>query len=913
MIGRSTVDLSGSPIGEQLQGDQQDQALAIGTDFESGDSDQKNWRFGYRRPDGSLLTADVSLQALRSADGELQYVLGFIEDVTDRIELARRLELDDLVATTSARFIDVTPNTIAAATNTTLEDLGTFFQCSRVDLIENDTMGRTIRLSSVWCGTEDAATRPELLPVISDVTQPTVLDDIAGFGSVAVVPIVRGDRISDQLILSGIDRSTCGEQELQALAAIGNLLAGLHARVEAQIYLDVAFEDAPVGISVRAADSTLLAANQAYADFLGYESPAEMIGAEAASVVAPAESGLASNIPQTVGVLGTFLIDRMNFVRQDGTPAIGRVHAKRVPGLAKDEVLTLSHIEDLTTTAINEKALEVSQQRFRDLVENSPAITMLFNREMEITYASPSIAKIGWDPEQLEGKPITSLPPEAATKLLAEVEWVVAHGRARHFDWAPHGVDGDQWLRVAAVPETDTDGSTSGVILVAVDDSARRKSQSELMFQAHHDLLTGLANRKSLLDHLEQALNKPDREQVTLFFLDIDRFKVVNDSLGHGAGDELIQRVAQRLREAVRSNNLVARFGGDEFVIVVDGPLSEDEALSISKRIHDSLADPILIDDHELYVTVSVGIAFSYRDDAEQLISNADAAMYEAKDGGRNRTVVHTAGVKQLSGERFRTESELRRALPRGEFEPFFQAEVDLETGELLGGEALIRWHHPERGLLAAGQFVEIAEECGLITDIGDWVMNQACEVLRDWQSDPATAHLSMRVNLSANQLSERDVIGRVTRALADSGADASGLCLEITETVLMADAAASLKVLRQLRDLGLTLAVDDFGTGYSSLAYLKQFPVNILKIDRSFVDGLPFDGNDLAIVKSIIGLATALGLDLVAEGVETEAQGTSLLTMGCKRAQGYFYGRPIPRPEFETNELFAKVLAVSR
>jgi diguanylate cyclase (GGDEF)-like protein/PAS domain S-box-containing protein len=909
--GRRLSQLRGSNISDVLQTVEKTRLETVETgliDPRQPMAPQKNIR--YERPDGTSVFADATFHPLRSADGEVIFLLGYLEDVTDRFDLDKQRLLDDLVASTSARFIDVTPASVAEATRAALQSIGEQFGCRLVSLTEKPHAAATLRRHELWSDLpleDEAQTMQRLVDIGATIDRWTVMHD-PDMGSLALVPVARTGQSPDVLALSASSDRTWSDREAQTLGAISSLLAGLYARIEAQIYLDVAFDDAPVGISVRSNDSTLLAANQAYADFLGYDSPAEMIGVASTGVVSNSDASVADNIPRTVDELGTFTVDRMEFTRKDGSTALGRVNAKRVGGLSKDELLILSHVEDLTSADHREKALEASQQRFRDLVENSPAITMMIDEALNITYASPSVTKVGWTRHELVGTNVDNLPPEAANQLAMEVRRVMASGRPRHFDWAPRGHEGAHWLRVAAVPQTNDANENDGVIMVAVDDSARRATQAQLLHQAHHDPLTGLANRTALNDHLEQMLSWQDAERPAVIFLDVDRFKVVNDSLGHGVGDKLIKQVAERLVQSVRSGNMVARFGGDEFVIVVDGPIDVEQALGVSERIRASLVPPFTIDEHELYVSVSMGIAFLDSDDVELAISRADAAMYQAKEAGRNRAAVFSPDVEYLPGERIRTEAELRRALLNNQLEPFFQAEVDLATGALLGGEALVRWFHPDRGLLAAGEFISIAEDCGVISEIGDFVMHEACTVLHEWQSNPATAGLTVRVNLSAHQLTERDIVDRVVAALEATGADPAGLCLEITESVLMADAEASLKVLQELRDLGPTLAVDDFGTGYSSLSYLKLFPVDILKIDRSFVDGLPTDSNDIAIVKSIISLANALGLDLVAEGVETIEQGKSLLGMGCTRAQGYYYGRPMPRSDFEASDLFQQM-----
>ncbi len=832
----------------------------------------------YRRPDNSVVLADLRLNRLLDKDGNLELYLGFAENVSDREALIAQQRRDALITQIAARVIEFDPSELEHHVAQILAELEDAFQADQVVLIRNSADESE---ALYWSARGLTSNRP------------------AETGSTVRMPLRETQQGPDELLAVFPSDRPESESVRTGLETVAQLFTGLFTRIEAQLYFNVAFDDAPVGISIRDADSVLLAANQAYADFLGYHHPDDIVGRPASEVVIENTD----HIPIQVGNNGVHRIERLKFRRDDGSTTIGRVHARQVQGLTTDQLLILSHIEDLTSSTKQQRDLELSQQRFRDLVENSPAITMLLDANLDITYASPSVSSAGMSMTELTGKNVADLPVAVSEHLARELRLVMTTMRPRQFDWASAGPENEQWLRVAAVPELKADGSVGGVIMVGVDDTARRRSQDRLVHEARHDLLTGLANRSAFIDHLNELFLSG--QQPTLLFLDLDRFKVINDSLGHSVGDQLLRGVADRLTGILREDALVARFGGDEFVLVVNHPMTDLDARNLGDRIKDALTPPFNLGDEELYVTASIGVAFPTSDDLDELISNADSAMYRAKDSGRNRTEVYNLTEQRMPGERIRTEAELRHAIPGNQLETYFQAEVDLAGGQLVGAEALVRWNHPTQGLRAAASFMEIAEECGLITDIGDQVLVDSVGVLRDWQSDPQTADLTMRVNFSARQLSEHDMAERVAEVLADSGADPAGLCIEITETALMADAAGSLEVLTKLRNLGLTLAIDDFGTGYSSLSYLKQFPLDVLKIDRSFVDGLPSDSHDLAIVDTIIKMAGVFSLELVAEGVETQEQADTLLGLGCGRAQGYFFGRPVPRREFEAATLF--------
>ncbi len=441
------------------------------------------------------------------------------------------------------------------------------------------------------------------------------------------------------------------------------------------------------------------------------------------------------------------------------------------------------------------------------------------------------------------------------------------------------------------------------------DISDRKAFEHRLAHQATHDPLTGLPNRTLLLDRLETAMARAQRHEhgVAVLFLDLDHFKVVNDSLGHSLGDHLLVAIAERLQTALRPVDTTARLGGDEFVVLCEEVASPEDAVAIAERLDESLQAPFMLGETEAYVGVSIGIAYTepplegspLGDHATRpgtLIRDADAAMYEAKRRGRGRWVVFDQAMRTSALERLDTENALRRALERRELRVHYQPIVTLSDGKLCGVEALLRWQHPERGLLPPSEFIRLAEDTGLIVPIGTWVMQHACRQVQLWQrSMPELGQLVLSVNLSGRQLGNSELIEQLKSILDDTDLDPGQLELEITESVLMDDVELSQQTLQRLRRLGVRLVVDDFGTGYSSLSYLRRFPVDLIKVDRSFVRGLGTDGRDSAIVAAVVGLAHTLGLSAVGEGVETAAQLDALREMGCDRAQGFHIARPAP------------------
>lgn len=462
-----------------------------------------------------------------------------------------------------------------------------------------------------------------------------------------------------------------------------------------------------------------------------------------------------------------------------------------------------------------------------------------------------------------------------------------------------------EWLTISVVQ--DESGKLTHYVAVFSDITAAKRSQEALDFLAHHDVLTELPNRLLCKNRLQHAIQRTRRNKgfLAVLFIDLDRFKSVNDTLGHPVGDELLRLIANRMLKLVRADDTLARMGGDEFVVLLEHESSTRGIAAVASRIVELFSVPIEVQEHVLYMTASIGISVfpTDGDDEDTLLRCADLAMYQAKNTGRNNFQFYTPELATGITERMHIETALRNALDKGELFVYYQPQVDLnhDGRELVGVEALLRWNNPDLGWIPPSVFIPIAEDMGMISRIGEWVLRKACRQLVEWeQQGLSVAH--MAVNLSVQQIERADLLSLVREVLATNGLEAHRLELEVTESMIMHQTEHVLTIMEGLRTLGIKLAVDDFGTGYSSLNYLKRLPLHRLKIDYSFVRDVLQDPNDEAIVRAIISLGRSLGLEIIAEGVETQAQADWLLHEGCQYTQGYFYGKPAPAEEIFAN-----------
>ncbi len=660
-------------------------------------------------------------------------------------------------------------------------------------------------------------------------------------------------------------------------------------------------EQSLVGVYVLAGDGRVLQANDKMAVMLGYGLGAELVGLHIADLTAPEDLALLRDSQRKrldgaeTHVRSTYRILSRN----------GERHWVEVHG---------SVCRHQGTVALVDMALDVNQQvqsewqsRLSDRVfESASEGILITDAEFRILAVNPAFTRItGYRPEEAMGKRSRMMTGPSAQaeinrgmleRLASDGHWQgEMKDRRKDGNWYP------AWLSISAI--RDNQGGISNYVGVFTDNTIRKEAETRLAFLADHDSLTGLLNRNSLMRIFAQQIEAAQLagETLVLFFIDLDRFKTVNDTLGHHAGDQLLMAAAERLREQLRPDDVLARFGGDEFVVVLGGSPPQDIIAAIARRLIGSILRPFVINGHEMFISASIGSAAypEHGDDAIAILKNADIAMYHAKERGKNAFQLFNKEMSNHALEQMLLENSLRHALERKEFELYYQPQFSAHDGSVCGAEALIRWRHPTRGMVAPDMFISLAEQTGLIVPLGAWVLREACRQGKAWL-DGGYQFGRIAVNLSPRQFSSDDLLATIDDALAQSGLPSAMLELEITEGAIMQNPQEAVVLLKRMRELGVTISVDDFGTGYSSLASLKQYPLDTLKIDRSFVKGIPTDPDDIAITEAIIAIAHKLHLKVVAEGVESQEQHDFLRAAGCDIMQGYLHSQPVSASEIE-------------
>jgi diguanylate cyclase (GGDEF)-like protein/PAS domain S-box-containing protein len=665
------------------------------------------------------------------------------------------------------------------------------------------------------------------------------------------------------------------------------------ARIEAEERLKTILESLPVGVLVvDAATHTVIDVNSSATRMLGRRRP-EIVGNVCHKFVCPADTGQCpiTDRGQTVDN------SERSVIHADGRliPVMKTVTTVMLDGR---RVLLESFI-DISRRKQAEAALQDSEQRYRSLYSTMKEGVALHEIERDadgvpvdyvVLDVNPAYERIlGMTRDDVIGARGSQVYGIGDPPYLDGFAEVVRTGEPMTFETEFRG----RQMYISVVRPSD------GKFATIFDDiTERKRAEQQVQHLAYSDTLTGLPNRALLMHQLRDALARCERDgtQLAVLFLDLDRFKPINDTMGHAVGDELLKAVAQRLRNAVRRSDTVSRLGGDEFVVVLGGIRGHREATRAAQEILDRIAEPFACDQHEIFSSMSIGIAIYPADgrDAGTLLKSADMAMYVAKQRGRGNYQFYSHQMNQAAQERLELENSLRRALKQQEFSLWYQPQVNLDDGRVTGVEALIRWHHPELGIVPPGLFIPACEEIGLILPLGEWVMRSACRQAKAW-TRAGHPPIRMAVNLSLVQFRQSDLAQRVRTIVEETAVDPACIELELTESMIMEDAEATVRTLRELKAMGLRLAIDDFGTGYSSLSYLSSFPIDRIKIAQRFVTDVAGDPRSAAIVETIIAIARSLGIEVIAEGVETARQLEFLRSRGCVELQGYYFSRPVP------------------
>ena len=754
-------------------------------------------------------------------------------------------------------------------------------------------------------------------------------------GGSLIFPVIAEGRIVGVLSFTSKELRTPDERLIEAIGLIGAQVGQVLKRIEAESALRESegrfrqtFDLAASGIAHIGLDGVFLRVNPRLCEMLGYREE-ELIGRSVKEVSHPEDRQVAHQARRHAHD-GSMRFEK-RYLRKDGSILWASLSVALARGAADEPLYEISVFEDITGRKHNEERRTANERYQKKIARFGEEA--LAKRDADELIAEAVRAVL----EGLGGGSVAYLEraPHGRELLVRRIEGAAAHetcapvlytpasalaealeqGRGARgelpFAWAAgetaelapvHGEDGARGA-LCAVPQGaaslghDETGFLCAAASVLSAGLKRIESESRLAFLAQFDPLTGLPNRALLADRFAQMIVQARRHgtQLGVLFVDLDEFKLVNDSLGHAGGDELLKEAARRLQAGVRAGDTVARIAGDEFAIVLDELARPEDAAAVAQKLIERLSAAVDVGGHELFVSASIGVALFPADgeDVESLLGAADAAMYRAKQAGRNSFQFFTAEINQRTRARALLGAELRRALERGEFRLVYQPKFDLKTERPSGAEALLRWHHPGRGIVSPGQFIPTLEESGLIVPVGEWVLRQACADLSAWQAAGAEL-LPVAVNLSARQFRQLDLAARIRAIVTGAGVRPELIELEITESQLMQDPDHAVRAMRSLADAGMRIAIDDFGTGYSSLAYLTRFPLAALKIDRSFVAGIVHQGGDATIVRTIIEMAHTLGFAVIAEGVESDGQKQFLRGLGCEQAQGFLFSRPL-------------------
>ena len=658
------------------------------------------------------------------------------------------------------------------------------------------------------------------------------------------------------------------------------------------------------GLAQAGNDGVLQFVNDRFCEMVGYERE-ELVGMQGDLLLAYSED--ISLVREKIRLRMRHVADQyeVRVRRKDGTIIWLEIGGAPVVDAAGNVVGSIGVHNDVTERRMAEEALRESEARYRLMAENSTDMISRTSNRGILLYASDACRRLlGYEPSELVGRSFYDFVFDADRDEVRHLSSLIHESGPTTFAYRVEKKDGSLiWFETTSRSVRDVfTGKIREIVGVSRDVTERKRVEEQIEYQAYHDALTGLPNRRLFRDRLTVALAHARRMKhpLAVMFLDLDRFKVVNDTLGHSTGDELLKTVGTRLQSSLREEDSIARMGGDEFTILLADLKTTDDSAKIAQKVLDTVAQPLRIDGTELFVTTSIGIALfpSDGDTAEALLANADHAMYRAKDAGRNSYQMFTPAMNNRALERLSLENDLRHALDRGELVLHYQPQINIASGRVTGVEALLRWNRPGFGLVGPKDFIPIAEETQLIVPIGEWVLREACRQAVEWQSDRPSG-FRMAVNLSPRQFQHSDLPHVIAAALELSGIAPHDLELEITESLAMQNTTRTIATLQRLREMGVQIAIDDFGTGHSSLNYLRSFPIDSVKIDQEFVQEIEGSEADRAIVSAVIGMARGLRLRVTAEGVETESQLAFLREQGCEDVQGFLFGEPVPASAF--------------
>lgn len=678
------------------------------------------------------------------------------------------------------------------------------------------------------------------------------------------------------------------------------------ALAESDAHFCAIFLRAGIGIATVGADGRLITANPALLRMLGYTQQ-ELVSMTFAEFTHPDDVDRDLQLYQELldEKRETYQMEK-RYQCKDGSIRWGHLTVSLIHRESDDDHYAIKMIEDITERKTQEDQLQLMAKVIENTIEG---VTITDAQGTIISVNAAFTTVTGYSAEEVMGQNPRILKSDQHSGSFYADMWdsLLTHGFWQGEIWnrRKSGSAYPEWLTISAI--RDANGQATHYVAVFHDITETKQNEEQIKYQAYHDALTGLPNRQLFRDRLENALAHARRSHhaLAVIFLDLDRFKVINDTLGHVTGDRLLQEAGKRLTACVRMDDTVARQGGDEFILLLSEINDPKDVTKIAWKITNAFRQPFFIDSREMFITPSMGISIfpGDGDDVDTLIKNADTALYRAKEQGRNNYQLYAPDMNAQALMRLEMESALRRALERNEFLLYFQPRVDLNTGKVTSAEALVRWQRPQFGLVAPGDFIPLAEETGLIVQIGEWVLRTACRQNQQWIA-AGYAPIRVAVNLSARQFLQDTLVQMVKSTLRATRLDPHLLELEITETVAMQHTEHSLPMLQELHTLGIHLSIDDFGTGYSSLGYLKKFPVDALKIDQSFVRDIPQDQDDAAIATAVIGIAHTLNLRVIAEGVEEQAQLDFMRTQHCDEVQGFIFGQPVAHEEFARSYL---------